>query len=99
MAYARLQAPSNLSLESAGHRAIAEELLRDGNMRRLAGFASGKRTTSFPPRSANAVHSRAGVLLPSGLYAYVRSPADPLRAQPIAQVPFRRRQRVPDRHI
>ncbi|VDB91472.1 unnamed protein product [Peniophora sp. CBMAI 1063] len=40
--------PSNLKFENNGHRAVAEELLQDGNMRRLAGFASAALAYYFP---------------------------------------------------
>ena len=42
------QAPSNLQFENAGHRAVAEELLRDGNVHRLAGLRHGNMPLASP---------------------------------------------------
>ncbi|VDC03028.1 unnamed protein product [Peniophora sp. CBMAI 1063] len=40
--------PSNLTYAHAGHRAVAEQLLKDGNMRRVAAFASEALAYYFP---------------------------------------------------
>ncbi|VDC00034.1 unnamed protein product [Peniophora sp. CBMAI 1063] len=40
--------PSNLTYAHTGHRAVAEELLKDGNMRRVAAFASEALAYYFP---------------------------------------------------